>query len=133
MKHFQRRTFKHYLILSLLVIMLILASACADKEDNIPDKPSDDVTEQAVVENPEQLWTVKHENELISLAISADGNVAIGENRTVYCHRIADGLLDEVYVYQNMTDDLAFSPDGALLGVGFDMDGIWLTDTAKGN
>ena len=133
MKHFQRKNFKHYLILSLLVIMLILASACADKEDNIPDKPSDDVTEQAVVENPEQLWTVKHENELISLAISTDGNVAIGENRTVYCHRIADGLLDEVYVYQNMTDDLAFSPDGALLGVGFDMDGIWLTDTANGN
>lgn len=125
--------FRNFFIVSALVIMLALGSACSDKEENIPDKPSDDLTTQAVEENPELLWTVKHENELISLAVSPDGNVAVGENRAVYCHRVADGSLDEVYVYNDMTMDLAFSHDGKILGVGFDLNGVWMTDTENGN
>lgn len=133
MRYLHSEFFKHWPIFLLLVIMLVFGSACGDKEDNIADKPSDDVMAETVEENPELLWTVKHEKELVSLAVSPDGNVAVGEDRVVYSHRIADGVLDEVYVYQNMTDDLAFSYDGTILGTGFDVDGIWLTDAANGN
>ncbi len=133
MKYLRRKFFKYCPILLSLVIMLVFASACADKEDNIADKQSDDVTTQAVEENPELLWTVKHEYGLVSLAVSKDGNVAVGENRAVYCHRISDGALEEVYVYEDMTEDLAFSRDGKILGAGFDVNGVWMTDAANGN
>ncbi len=133
MKYHNSKFFKYCFIMSLVVIVLAFGYACGSKEDNIADKQSDDEMVEAIEESPELLWTVKHANELVSLAVSPDGNVAVGENRAVYIHRIADGALDEVYVYENMTDDLVFSYDGTILGTGFDMDGVWLTDTANGD
>lgn len=124
---------KYCILLSVLIIILILGAACADKEDQAVDKQSENVTTQTVEENPELLWTVKHENEIVSLAVSPEGYVAVGENRAVYSHRIADGTLDEVYIYKDMTEDLAFSRDGKILGTGFDINGVWMTDAANGS
>ena len=133
MKYHHRKIFKYCLILLSLVIILIFSSACADNEDNISDEPSDDIMEQTVEEeSPELLWTVKHENGLVSLAVSPDGNVAVGENCAVYSHRISDGTLDEVYVYEETAEDLAFSRDGTILGAGFDVNGVRMTDAANG-
>jgi len=124
---------KYCFLLSVLIVILVFGSACSDKKENKKDKTSDDVTTQAIEENPELLWTVKHENELVSLAVSPDGKVAVGENCVVYCHRIEDGVLNDVYVYNDMPVDLAFSRDGKILGVGFDINGVWMTDTGNGN
>lgn len=126
-------SFKNYFILPMLIIMLSFMSSCADKEDKIEDKSVDYLFEEEVESIPELLWSVKHENELVSMGISPDGKVAVGENCAVYSHRLADGRLDNVYVYESITEDIEFSGDGTILGTGSDVNGVWIADTVGGS
>ncbi len=123
---------KNCFILSAIIIMLAFVSACADKEDQKADKQAEESTAEVVEEKPELIWSVKHDNKLVSLAVSPDGTVAVGEDCAVYNHRIADGWLKDIFIYENMTEDIEFSRDGAVLGAGLDDNGVMMIDTASG-
>lgn len=133
MKKYTKVLLRNCFILSALVIMLAFVSACANKEEKNVDKPAKDSTTEVVEEKPELIWNVKHDNEVVSLAVSPDGTVAVGEDHAVYNHRIVDGWLEDIYVYENMTEDIEFSRDGTILGVGLDDNGVMMTDVAGGN
>ena len=81
---------------------------------------------------PELVWSVSHENPIYAFALSPDGEtLAVGEWAT-YLHQVADGLLLDVFVHAHTPSDLAFAPDGEVLGVGLGVGGVVLLDPADG-
>jgi len=124
---------RNHIILPVLVIIMAFMSACAGKEDNTEDKSAKDEVDEIIERVPELIWSTEHENGLVCVAVSPEGTVAAGEDCAVYIHRISDGRLVDVYIYESMTEDIEFSWDGTVIGAGFDVNGVLMTDTLFGD
>lgn len=124
---------RYYIILPVLVIIMAFMSACAGKEEKTEGKSAKDTADEMVESVPELIWSADHENELVCVAVSPDGTVAAGEDCAVYIHRISDGRLDDIYIYESIVEDIEFSRDGTILGAGFNVNGVLITDTLYGS
>lgn len=86
----------------------------------------------AIDAEPELVWTEQHEERLKAVVVSPNGQTVATAERAAYLHRLADGALLDVLVYRHSPDDLAFAPDGSLLGAGLAAFGVVLTSTSDG-
>ena len=119
----------------ILVFGLVLASGCAASGPDATEKPAVEPTETAgqplAEEDPELVWSHKHENNIHSIASSGE-TVAVGEFKVTYVHHLFDGSLVDVLVHEHSVDDIEFSKDGALLGAGQGYYGVLLTNVVDG-
>jgi outer membrane protein OmpA-like peptidoglycan-associated protein len=126
-----------------LGLLLLLIAACSSAEEQpvvelpaaeeVPEAAEEEALPLSVSGEPELLWSVTHENQIHSIAVSPDGEtVAVGEYKVTYVHLLADGALDEVIVHEHAVEDLEFSPDGSILGAGQGYHGILLTSILEG-
>jgi len=86
---------------------------------------------------PELLWVFEHEDldfKLNCLAASPDGETLVaGSYLTTYTHLLYDGALIDVNASHNHSvDDIGFSPDGSILGIGVTLGGVSLIDVEDG-
>lgn len=93
--------------------------------------------EMAVEEEPELVWVFEHEDlefKLNCVAASPDGvTLTVGSYLTTYTHLLYDGLLiDAITLHRHSVDDMEFSPDGSILGVGVALGGVSLLDVEDG-
>lgn len=134
-----------------LILILALTPACASAEPEVPEEPiaeesvpeeelsDEEITveepeEEAVEGEPELVWSYKHENNLESVATAPDGEtVTIGEYLTTYTHQLYDGSIIDVNTYRHSAEDLGYSLDGSIIGVGLVLYGVVLTDTTDGS
>ena len=89
--------------------------------------------EEAIEEEPELLWIFEHEDQdfkLESIAASPDGEtLTVGSYLTTYTHLLYDGtLVDAITTHRHSVDDMDFSPDGSVMGVGTATGGVSLID-----
>jgi WD40 repeat protein len=65
-----------------------------------------------------------------SIAASPDGEtMAVGAYLTTYTHLLYDGrILDVNASHRHSVDDIGFSPDGSILGIGVTLGGVSLID-----
>jgi len=94
--------------------------------------------EEATEGEPELLWSVEHEDQdfkLYSVAASPDGEtLVVGSFLTTYTHLLYDGrIVDANTSHRHSVDDIDFSPDGSVMGVGLGMYGACLIDTTDGS
>ncbi len=86
--------------------------------------------------DPELLWVFEHEDLRFSLncvASSPDGEtLAVGSYLTTYTHYLYDGALIDVNAsHRHSVDDIGFSPDGSIMGVGVALGGVSLIDVEE--
>ena len=98
---------------------------------------AEEAEEVAVAQEPELLWVFEHEDlefKLNCVAASPDGiTLTVGSYLTTYTHQLYDGLLiDAITSHRHSVDDMEFSPDGTILGVGVALGGVSLLDTENG-
>ena len=139
---------RHILIL-LLVFVIIIASGCsgnseptesaAEEHEETPEPVAgeEEAEEQVQTEElgpeeePELVWSHKHDNKLESVAVSPDGqSVAVGGFEAAYIHDLAGGSLANVLEYEHGVEDIEFSKEGTLLGAGLGYFGVLLSDVA---
>lgn len=97
----------------------------------------EEVEETEVDEEPELIWVFEHEDldfKLQSIAVSPDGEtLTVGSYLTTYVHYLYDGLLiDAITTHRHSVDDIDFSPDGSVMGVGVAQGGVSLLNTEDG-
>ena len=93
--------------------------------------------EEAAVGEPELLWVFEHEDlefKLTCVAVSPDGaTLTVGSYLTTYTHQLYDGrIIDAITSHRHSVDDLEFSPDGSILGIGVALGGVSLLDAENG-
>jgi WD40 repeat protein len=104
-----------------------------DGESKVTAESTNEEQTETEVENPELVWSVKHENELESIAVSpSEQTVTVGEFMTAYTYRLADGELVDVFLFNHSAEDMEFSPGGEILGAGLGAYGAVLTDVNSG-
>jgi WD40 repeat protein len=106
-------------------------------ETEVSEEP-EAVEEEATEEEPELLWSVEYEDQdfgLDSIAISPDGEtLVVGSFLTTYTHLLYDGrIIDANTSYRHSVEDIDFSPDGSVMGVGLGVYGSVLIDTEDGS
>ena len=138
----------------ILALILVLIPACATAEPEVTEEPpaeepaEAEPEEEAVVEEeetieepeeetvegePELVWSETYDNKIYSVAMAPDGaTVAVGEYLTTYTHLLYDGSLVDVNTYRHSAEDLEYSLDGAIIGVGLGNYGAVLTNAADG-
>ena len=138
-----------------LILILALTPACASAEPEVPEEPvaeesvpeeeppDEEITVEELVEEategePELLWSVEHEDQdfgLNCVATSPDGEtLVVGSYLTTYTHLLYDGrIIDANTSHRHSVDDIDFSPDGSVMGVGLGVYGTTLIDTADGS
>lgn len=151
---------RRLILILLLVFAFALATACAgepqptqesdvDLTQETTEKPvetkevvdtSQETTQEPLEtekpeldEQPELVWSHKHENNIHSVATS-DETVAVGEYKVTYIHHLSDGSLMDLLIHEHAVEDTAFSADGTILGAGQGYYGVLLselTDTAE--
>jgi len=89
--------------------------------------------EEAIEEEPELLWIFEHEDldfKLMSIATSPDGEtLTVGSYLATYTHLLYDGtLVNAITTHRHSVDDIDFSPDGSVFGVGVALGGVSLID-----
>ncbi|MBN2072676.1 MAG: OmpA family protein [Actinobacteria bacterium] len=97
----------------------------------------EETEETAVDEEPELLWVFKHEDQdfkLQSIDVSPDGQtLTVGSYLTTYTHLLYDGaLVDAITTHRHSVDDMDFSPDGSVMGIGTATGGVSLIDAENG-
>jgi len=148
-------------IIPFLVFALILAltPACTAaepevKEESPVEEPAEaEPEEEAVVEEeetieepeeeaiegePELLWIFEYEDidfNLYCLAASPDGEtLTVGSYLTTYTRLLYDGrIIDANTSHRHSVEDIDFSPDGSVMGVGLGVYGAVLIDTTDGS
>lgn len=88
-------------------------------------------------EQPELVWDFEHDDlefKLNCVVVSPDGQtLTVGTYLATYTHRLYDGLLvDAITTHRHSVDDIDFSPDGSILGVGVAHGGVSLLDVENG-
>jgi len=99
---------------------------------------SEEPEEEAIEGEPELLWIFEYEDldfNLNCLAASPDGEtLTVGSFLTTYTHLLYDGrIIDANTSHRHSVDDIDFSPDGSVMGVGLGMYGAVLIDTTDGS
>lgn len=101
-------------------------------EEEAAEEP---VEEEVTTEpgNPELLWSFEHEDldfKLNCVAASPNNEIlVVGAYLTTYTHLLYDGSLINVNASHNHSvDDIGFSPDGSILGIGVALGGVSLID-----
>lgn len=108
-------------------------------EETVEEEPEVvEEEEEASEGEPELLWSVEHEDQdfkLYSVAVSPDGEtLVVGSYLTTYTHLLYDGrIIDANTSHRHSVDDIDFSPDGSVMGVGLGYYGTTLIDTADGS
>ena len=99
---------------------------------------AEEAEEVAIEEEPELVWVFEHEDlefKLNCVAASPDGvTLTVGSFLTTYTHLLYDGrIIDANTSYRHSVEDIDFSPDGSVMGVGLGYSGAVLTDTTDGS
>jgi len=149
------------IIISFLAVVIVLSflPACGSEEPEKIAEPSveetaatkpeiEEETEEAeeaeeaavdeVDEEPELIWVFEHEDldfKLESIAVSPDGEtLVVGSYLTTYTHILYDGtIIDAITSHRHSVEDIDFSPDGSIMGVGLGLYGSVLIDTEDGS
>lgn len=138
----------------ILALILVLIPACATAEPEVTEEPpaeepaEAEPEEEAVVEEeetieepeeetvegePELVWSETYDNKISSVAMAPDGaTVTVGEYLATYTHLLYDGSLVDVNTYRHSAEDLEYSLDGSIIGVGLGYYGAVLTNAADG-
>ncbi len=156
------KSLKFAIPLFILALVIAFVPACAPAapeiiEEPVAEEPVATTEPQAIEEpvfeeepvaeeakdvkvegEPELLWVFEHEDldfSLRSLAASPDGvTLTVGSFLTTYTHQLYDGLLiDAITSHRHSVDDIDFSPDGTVMGVGLGYYGTALIDTTDGS
>lgn len=145
----------------ILILILALTPACAKAEPEAAEEPvveesvpeeepeavegetevseePEAVEEEATEGEPELLWSVEHEDQdfrLNCVATSPDGEtLVVGSYLTTYTHLLYDGrIIDANTSHRHSVDDIDFSPDGSVMGVGLGVYGTTLIDATDGS
>ena len=119
----------HLTLILLLVFAFALVTGCAGEP-----KPAQESVEGLVEtkdpeieEEPELVWSHKHENNIHSVATSGE-TVAVGEYKVTYIHHLSDGSLMDVLIHEHAVEDTEFSADGTVLGAGQGYYGVLLSE-----
>lgn len=104
--------------------------AVIEEESEVTEEPE----ETSADGEPELMWSFEHEDldfKLESIAASPDGEIiTVGTNLATYNHLLYDGtLIDAITTYRHTVEDVGFSPDGSVMGVGLGAFGSLLIDT----
>lgn len=107
------------------------------EEEAAEEEPEAEEEEEAI-EEPELLWSFEHDDlefKLNCLAASPDGEtLVVGSYLTTYTHLLYDGrLIDASTSYRHSVDDIDFSPDGSVMGIGLGVYGTTLIDVTDGS
>jgi len=99
---------------------------------------SEEPEEEAIEGEPELLWIFEYEDlddHLDCLAASPDGEtLTVGSYLTTYTHLLYDGRIIDVNTsHRHSVEDIDFSPDGSVMGVGLGVYGAVLIDTTDGS
>jgi WD40 repeat protein len=148
------------IIIIMTVIGLAIAPACqasepevVEEETIIEEEPeaieepeategetevSEEPEEEAIEGEPELLWIFEYEDldfNLYCLAASPDGEtLTVGSYLTTYTHLLYDGrIIDANTSHRHSVEDIDFSPDGSVMGVGLGVYGAVLIDTTDGS
>jgi len=136
-----------FIFILIFVLILAITPACTGPEtqDAPSEKPAatpePEDSEEPVLEEPEKVvegspelvWSITYDNDnkFESIAVSPDNQtVAVGEYLTIYTHRLADGELEDVFVYKHVAEDMEYSPDGKTIAAGLLVFGAVLTDVS---
>ena len=121
----------------LLVFVFVLATGCAGKpkpaqesvvvETSEPPEGPVETKDPEIEEEPELVWSHKHENNINSVATSGE-TVAVGGHNATYIHHLSDGSLMDVLIHEHTVEDTEFSADGTVLGAGQGYYGVLLSD-----
>ncbi|MDD3521286.1 MAG: hypothetical protein PHU65_08665, partial [Actinomycetota bacterium] len=104
-----------------------------------PEEPEAEEEEEILISgNPELIWAFEHDDldyDLESIAISPDGEtLTVGSYLTTYTHQLYDGqLVDAITTHRHSVNDVAFSPDGLVMGVGLSTYGAVLLNVEDGS
>ncbi len=103
------------------------------EEPEVAEEPEEAVLE----EEAELLWVYEHEDldsRLQCVAVSPDEETLVaGAYLTTYTHLLYDGALMDVDAsHRHSVDDIDFSPDGSMLGIGLTVYGVSLIDAESG-
>jgi WD40 repeat protein len=114
--------------------------AVTQEDAEVTEAEPEDIEEpeEAIEGEPELLWIFDHEDQdfkLESVAASSDGEtLTVGSYLTTYTHLLYDGtLVDAITTHRHSVDDIDFSPDGSVMGVGTATGGVSLIDAENGN
>lgn len=137
---------RHIILIVLLVFVFILASGCAGEpeptQESVAQEPTEtpepfvsveptqepvETEEPDIEEEPELVWSVTHEENLHSVAVSGE-TVAVGEYKVTYIHHLADGSLVNVLAHEHTVDDIEFSYDETIFGAGQGYYGVQLSN-----
>ena len=120
-----------------LVLLVLAVPACAEDESPraVPPSPAAEeelVSPKAASELLSQFEY--HDGKVYSVAFSPDGElVAGGTYLEARLWDVSVGTLVSTVEYPDIVADLAFSPDGLLLGAGQSTDGVHLSRVADGD
>jgi WD40 repeat protein len=108
-----------------------------EEEPEVSEEP-EAVEEEATEGEPELVWSFEHEDldfNLNCIAASPDGvRLTVGSYLTTYTHLLYDGqLIDAITSHRHSVEDIDFSPDGSVMGVGLEVYGSVLIDTEDGS
>ncbi len=106
----------------------------AVEEPEVAEEPEEAVSE----EEPELLWVFEHEDQDFRtrcVAVSPDEETLVaGAYLTTYTHLLYDGsLIDVDASHRHRVEDIGFSPDGSVMGLGLGVYGAVLIDTSDGS
>jgi len=131
------RTETVVLTLILLVVLALAVPGCGGEEVLPPGEPSPVVEEEETLTepSPELIFQFEYADEKVhSVALSPDGDlVAAGTYMEARLFDVSDGEHVRTIEYRHSVDDLAFSPDGAILGAGLGVYGVSLHQLPDGN
>jgi WD40 repeat protein len=106
------------------------------EEPEVTEAEPEDIEEpeeEAIEGEPELLWIFDHEDQdfkLESIAASPDGQtLTVGSYLTTYTHLLYDGTpVNAITTHRHSVDDMDYSPDGSVFGVGVALGGVSLID-----
>ena len=120
-----------------LVLLVLAVPACGGDETPSPAAPSPAVIEHPVSARaaPELLFQFEYQDgKVYSVAFSPDGElVAGGTYLEARLWDVSEGTLVGSVKYRDIVGELAFSPDGLLLGAGQTTHGVQLSRVADGD